>query len=131
MPTDKNKEAKGNSTALVKTQPAGMPATQASKTESLQRVNVHEAQVISVEETIRRVAALSEHIHTRRVLFTHLDKLEALKFGEFDEKDCLILQTAAGQSYTIKSPTLCKKLTEVAKSEISDKIDEIEAQLVF
>lgn len=131
MPTDKNKEAKSNNTALVKTQPAGLPAKQPQKTEAVQQINVREAQAVSVEETIRRVAALSEQIHTRRVLFNHLDKLETLKFGEFDEKDCLVLQTAAGQSYTIKSPTLCKKLTEVAKSEIVGKIEEIEAQLIF
>lgn len=131
MATDKNKETKGNSTALVKTQAAGLPAKQSPKSEAVQTVNVREAQALSVEETIRRVASLSEQIHTRRVLFNHLDKLETLKFGEFDEKDCLVLQTAAGQSYTIKSPTLCKKLTEVAKSEIVSKIEEIEMQLTF
>jgi hypothetical protein len=84
---------------------------------------------ISVDETIRRVLAISDHIRTRKILFNHLDRLEALKFGEYDEKDSLTLTNAKGDSYTIRSTPLCMKLTEVAKREISSKIAEIEDEI--
>ena len=84
---------------------------------------------LTVDETIRRVMAVSEHIRTRKILFNHLDRLEALKFGEYDEKDSLTLTNAKGDSYTIRSTSLCVKLTEVAKHEIASKIAEIEDEI--
>ena len=89
-----------------------------------------EGAFLSVEETIRKVVVLNDNIHQRKVLMTHLEKVQSLKFGDYDEKNALILKSTNGE-YEIKSTNLCVKIAELTKNEIQAKIEEVEQQIIL
>jgi len=95
------------------------------------KVQLKETGFPSVEETIKRVVQLNDNIHTRKVLMTHLEKVQSLKFGDYDDKNILILKSSTGETYEIKSPGLCMKIADLARNEIQAKIDEVEEQIVL
>ena len=92
---------------------------------------INEVPFLSVEDTIRKVVILNDNIHTRKVLITHREKVESLKFGDYDDKHSIILKSSTGETYEIKSPGLCMKIAELAKSEIQSKIEEVESQIIL
>jgi len=118
-------------TGLVKTNTENLPAkTNASeKTEHL-RIEPKEKPGMSVEDMIRKVLIQTEHIGTRRKLYSHLERVDALKFGDYDDKSILILQDAKGSTYEIKNPGLCQKIADLAKHEIWAKIEEVEGLIL-
>ena len=88
------------------------------------------AQTLTVEDTIRRVQTLNDLIEKRNILLTHQGKVNALKFGDFEDKDFLTLNSGNG-GYPIKSPALCKKIAILVKEEIATHIKDVEAQINF
>ena len=84
----------------------------------------------TVEDTIRKVETLNQLIEKRNILLTHQGKVNALKFGDFEDKDFLTLNSGTG-GYPIKSPALCKKIAVLVKEEIASHIKEVEAQIHF
>lgn len=84
-----------------------------------------------MEDKIRKVNSLNDLIGKRGVLKNHLERVEALKFGDYDEKDTITITSGGGQSYTIKSTVLCQKIGGMLKEEISGKIVEVEAEINF
>jgi len=114
-------EPKKGEQGLVKHEP---------KAETLE-VKVKENGPLSVEETIRRVNTLQENIDKREVLQQHLKKVSALKFGDFDEKDQLVLVDSKGNQYPIRSTNLCQECADLAKHRITQHIEEVEAQIVL
>jgi len=86
---------------------------------------------LTVEEKIKKVSSLQELIKVRAIMKSHLEKVEALKFGDFEEKDIVTITSGNNQSYTIKSPLLCNKFKLMATKEISEFIAEVEAQINF
>ncbi len=109
------------------------PATTNGGKDAVQvlKVQLKETQFPSVEETIKRVVILTDNIHTRKVLMTHLEKVQSLKFGDYDDKNILILKNSTGETYEIKSPSLCMKIADLAKNEIQAKIEEVEQQIIL
>lgn len=114
-------------TELVKSNAQNLPAKQngSGKTEKL-RLEPKEKPGLSVEDMIRKVLIQTEHISTRRKLYNHLERVDALKFGDYDDKSILILQDSKGSTYEIKNPGLCQKIADLAKHEIWAKIEEVE-----
>src|ERR1039458_9895752 len=51
---------------------------------------------LSVEDTIKRVNELQDNIDKREVLKTHLHAVASLKFGDYDEKDQIMLVSHKG-----------------------------------
>src|SRR5665213_1393442 len=119
-------------TELAKTG-AQSPANTNGRKEEAQvlKVQLKEGNFPTVEETIKRVVILNDNIHTRRVLMTHLEKVQSLKFGDYDDKNILILKSSTGETYEIKSPGLCMKIADLAQNEIQAKIEEVEQQIIL
>jgi hypothetical protein len=86
---------------------------------------------MTVEETIKRVNELQDNIDKREVLKNHLHAVSSLKFGEFDDKDQLMLISHTGEKYPIKSSGLCLKCAELIKREIQEHIEEVEQFIVL
>ena len=129
-PLTNGKSAPG--TELAKTGTQSPAITNGRKDEAqVLKVQLKESPFPSVEETIKKVVILNDNIHTRRVLMTHLEKVQSLKFGDYDDKNILILKNSTGETYEIKSPTLCIKIADLAKSEIQAKIEEVEQQIIL
>jgi hypothetical protein len=122
------KNTPGVALAKTGTQPAANGELQA---QTLHLKTVKEGSFLSVEDTIKKVVQLNDNIHTRRVLMTHLEKVESLKFGDYDDKHSIILKSSTGETYEIKSPGLCMKIAELAKNEIQAKIEEVESQIIL
>jgi mRNA-degrading endonuclease toxin of MazEF toxin-antitoxin module len=134
-------ESPSNKAKAGSAQGANLPAKQGTTTQNLPKeeqksetLKVHpikENAPLSVEETIRRVEVLQENIATRELLQHHLRKVSALKFGEYDEKDQLVLVDAKGQQYPIRSSGLCQECAALAKRRIEEHIAEVESQIIF
>jgi hypothetical protein len=122
-------------TAVAKQNPNPQPPARQEQKPPLQEktVNVHvkEPPALSVEDTIRRIEQLNEAITRRKILRDHLEKVDNLRFGEFDEKSSLVLVNSKGDQYPIRSAGLCQKIASLCKSELSRHIEEIEQQIVF
>ena len=88
------------------------------------------AQTLSVEATIKKVSLLNQLIEDRTSLLSHLERVQALKFGEFEDKDFLTLNGKSG-AYVIKSIALCKKIAELTKNEIAEHLREVEEKINF
>ena len=85
---------------------------------------------VTVEERILRIASLAEKVATRKTVITHLEKVEAMKFGEFEEKE--IVSISDGKStYTIKSPLLLRKVQETLRNELKTELSKIESEIQF
>ena len=87
-------------------------------------------QTLNVEDTIKKVNSLNQLIEDRTSLLSHQARVEALKFGEFEDKDFLTLNGKSG-AYVIKSVALCKKIAELTKNEIAEHLREVEAKINF
>jgi len=85
----------------------------------------------SVEETIRRVNELQDNIDKREVLKNHLHAVSSLKFGEYDDKDQIVLVTHGGEKYAIKSSNLCQECAELVKGRIMEHIEKVEQLIVL
>jgi hypothetical protein len=109
--------------------PAIMNGSQ--ETESLKLHPMQNAP-LSVEETIKRVNILQENINKRKVLQKHLERVESLKFGEYDdEKDTITITASNKTHYEIRSTALCIKVAALVRNEISAHIEEIEEEIVL
>ena len=86
---------------------------------------------MSVEDTIKRVNELQDNIDKREVLKTHLHAIASLKFGDYDEKDQIMLVSHTGEKYAIKSPSLCQECADLIKRRIGEHIDQVEQQIVL
>jgi hypothetical protein len=119
-------------TDIAKTGTQSLTRTNGGKDEAQSlKVQLKEGSFLTVEDTIKKVVQLNDNIHTRRVLMTHLEKVQSLKFGDYDDKNILILKSSTGETYEIKSPGLCMKIADLAQNEIQAKIDEVEQQIVL
>ncbi len=114
-------EPKKGEQGLVKHEP---------KAETLE-VKLKENGPLTVEETIKRVNELQDNIHKREVLKDHFHMVSMLKFGEYEEKDQIILVSHTGEKYPIRSSSLCQKCADLIKNEIQSHIEEIEQQIVL
>ena len=85
----------------------------------------------TVEDRIKKIFTLNDRIETRSLLKSHLERVEAIKFGDYDEKDSISIVNATGKPYVIKSTNMCKKISAMLKEEITAKIVEVEAQIIF
>lgn len=85
---------------------------------------------LTVEDKIKKIFVLNDRIETRNLLKTHLEKVDALKFGDYEEKDTITI-AGGGKNYLIKSTVLCRKIQTMLREEISFKIAEVEAQISF
>lgn len=85
----------------------------------------------TVEDIVKRVEQLTQKIAVRDQVTRHINNVEKLKFGEFQEKDCLILQSGAGESYTIKSPKLLKQVQTIMLESLQAEKQLIEAEINF
>jgi len=86
---------------------------------------------LTVEDKIQKVNILRELIEKREVIKTHLYRVEAMKFGDFDEKDVVNIVSQDGKTYAIKSSLLCEKIANLLKDEFAVKIKDIETQIQF
>ena len=86
---------------------------------------------LSVEDTIKRVNELQDNIEKREILKEHHRAVSSLKFGDYDEKDQIMLVSHTGDKYAIKSPSLCKECADLIKLRISEHIEEVEQQIVL
>src|ERR1017187_1016983 len=100
------------------------------KAETLE-LKLKETGPMTVEETIKRVNELQDNIDKREVLKSHLHAVSSLKFGEFDDRDQIILVSHTGEKYPIKSSGLCQKCSELIKNEIQEHIEEVEQFIVL
>jgi hypothetical protein len=85
---------------------------------------------LSVEDKIRKVELLSEAIEKRTLLKSHLARVEAMKFGDFEEKESLSINSQNG-NYTIKSSSLIKEIAQLVKLRIGEQIVLVEEQINF
>lgn len=85
----------------------------------------------TVDDIVKRVEQLNQKIAVRDQVTRHINNVEKLKFGEFQEKDCLILQSGAGESYTIKSPKLLKQVQTIMLESLQAEKQLIEAEINF
>jgi hypothetical protein len=85
----------------------------------------------TVEEIVKKVEILNQKIAVRDQVTRHINNVEKLKFGEFQEKDCLVLQSGAGESYTIKSPKLLKQVQAIMLESLQAEKQLIEAEINF
>jgi hypothetical protein len=96
----------------TKAQPATHSEQQGAELTDKQTPYTPEAPVLSVEDKIRKVETLNELIQKRTTLKNHQERVEKLKFGDYEEKDTLTIHSGNGQNYTIKSAVLCQKIAE-------------------
>jgi len=94
-------------------------------------LKIKENTPMTVEDTIKRVNELQDNIHKREVLKDHLHMVSMLKFGEYEEKDQIILVSHTGEKYPIRSSSLSQKCADLIKNEIQTHIEEIEQQIVL
>lgn len=85
----------------------------------------------TVEDIVKKVEILNQKIAVRDQVTRHINNVEKLKFGEFQEKDCLVLQSGAGESYTIKSPKLLKQVQAIMLESLQAEKQLIEAEINF
>lgn len=122
----KTQEVKKSTTGVA---PGGKLEETKPKTEEAAKTEQPKAKTI--EEIIKTVEVLNTKIATRDQVNRHINQVEKLKFGEFQEKDCLILQSGAGESYTIKSPKLLKQVQVLMLETLSSEKQLIEAEINF
>lgn len=101
-----------------------------SKTEINPNGKPQSTKEASVEEKILKVNILQERISSRAKVLSHLEKIEALKFGEFDEKDSLSISDGKN-TYLIKSPLLMRKVQQTMREELKAELVKIEAEIQF
>lgn len=109
----------------------GTPVAEEAKEPVQDEKPAGEKPMLTVEDKIKKVNSLNELIQKRTVLKSHLDKVQTLKFGDYEEKDTIAITSGNGQTYTIKSSVLCQKIGGMLKSEISAKIAEVEEEIAF
>jgi len=86
---------------------------------------------VTVEDKINKVEKLTELIEQRGILKAHLNRVDALKFGEFDEKDALTITSKSGNSYTIINSSLMSDIAKLCKDRISNEIARVEQLIEF
>ena len=87
---------------------------------------------LSIEEKITKLQSLVDLVENRDKFRTHLYQVEALKFGDLDEKAIITISADNGkQTYNIRSSYLCHKIADLLKSEFKSKVAEIETQINF
>jgi len=101
------------------------------KGEIIEMKPIKENAPLTVEETIRRVNELQDNIDLRELLKRHLEAVSLLKFGEYNEKDVIVLVSHTGEKYEIKSSSLCQESAELIKRRISEHIEQVEQQIVL
>jgi hypothetical protein len=140
MDTKNNKNGKavqGAETATLEPQKTAISETAVNGNGKLQEhANGKEAPkptetapVLSVEDKIRKVFTLNDLIEKRGLLKRHEERVASIKFGEYEEKDILTISGSAGQPYAIKSTSVCKKIAGLLKEEITQNINEVEAEI--
>jgi len=107
------------------------PVKQSPKGELIEIKPIKENGPLSVEETIRKVNELQENIDTRELLQSHHKAVSSLRFGEFDPKDRIVLESHTGEKYPITSPSLNSEVSELIKRRIKEHIDEVEQLIVL
>ncbi len=114
-------------------QPAASENTVNEKGQFDEKNLLTEAQpAISVDEKIKRVNELNRLIADRATMKDHLQEIEALQFGEYDEKNTITISNGNTKTtYTMRSTALCKKTTAMWKEEITARIKGVEAQIDF
>ena len=90
-----------------------------------------EPKALSVEDKINKVEQLTELIEKRVILKAHLNRVESLKFGEFDEKDALTITSKSDNSYTITNSSLMSDIASLCKDRISNEILKVEQLIEF
>lgn len=85
----------------------------------------------TVEEIVKRVEFLQTKISTRDTISKHIDQVSNLKFGEFEDKDLLIIQSGKGESYTIKSPLLLTQVKTILIDSLQKQKEAVEAEINF
>jgi hypothetical protein len=101
------------------------------KTEEKAEAPAAEEKPLTVEDRIKKVGTLNDLIAKRATFKNHLERVEKLKFSDYDEKDTIALTDAKGETYNIRSSVLCQKIGAMLKTEISAKIREVEAEIAF
>lgn len=85
----------------------------------------------TVEDIVKRVEQLNQKIAVRDQVTRHIDQVSKLKFGEFEEKDALIIQSGKGESYTIKSPLLLTQVKAILIDSLQKQKEAVEAEINF
>lgn len=85
----------------------------------------------TVEDIVKRVEQLNQKIAVRDQVTRHIDQVSRLKFGEFEEKDALIIQSGKGESYTIKSPLLLTQVKAILIDSLQKQKEAVEAEINF
>jgi hypothetical protein len=121
--------APGAMTVAKKTET--LPAKRNSKEpEKVETLNIKTHTILNVDEKIREIQFKEDQIRFRRTLLNHLDAIEALKLGEFDDRDMIILRSATGETYEMKSQSLCKVVVVEAKKELRRWLVQVEEQIL-
>lgn len=102
-----------------------------AKPKTQEAAKAEQPKVKTIDEVIKTVEVLNSKIAVRDQVNRHISAVEKLKFGEFQEKDCLILQSGAGDSYTIKSPKLLKQVQVLMLETLNCEKSIIEAEINF
>lgn len=85
----------------------------------------------TVEDIVKRVEQLNQKIAVRDQVTRHIDQVSKLKFGEFEEKDLLIIQSGKGESYTIKSTLLLTQVKTILIDSLQKQKEAVEAEINF
>ena len=84
----------------------------------------------SVEERIFKNNQMNVLIANREKIQAHQKRINALKFGELDEKDNITITSANNEVYTIKSSEQCKLVQDVLRNHLANKLAETETQIL-
>jgi hypothetical protein len=119
---------------------ANLPATKgdqslvkqpAANGETMELKAIKENVPLTVEETIKKVEELKNNIDKRELLKDHYHAISSLKFGDFDEKDQIVLISHTGEKYPIRSSSMCQECAELLKHRIKEHIEDVEQRIVL